>query len=129
MMAHLEDHIKRGNGGLPSETDFHSGNRINEQPISNQNKSSNNNIDVRNIVPKIKEPISAAAPEIMSYNRSSKRKVIQKVESAFVSNLTSQFQGHGAQMSWLESESKRTQNAHLQVANVASSKQKIIDDF
>ncbi|CBY24615.1 unnamed protein product [Oikopleura dioica] len=98
-MAHLEDHIKRGNGGLPSETDFHSGTRINEQP-SNQNKSSNNNIDIRNFVPKLIEPISAAAPETITYNRSSKRKVIQK--------------GHGAQMSWLESESKRTQNAHLQ---------------
>ncbi len=89
-MAHLEDHIKRGNGGLPSETDFHSGTRINEQP-SNQNKSSNNNIDIRNFVPKLIEPISAAAPETITYNRSSKRKVIQKVERDLLSNLTSQF--------------------------------------
>ena len=90
-MAHLEDHIKRGNGGLPSETDFHSGNRIIEQPTSNQNKSSNNNIDIRNIVPKLIEPISTAAPETMTYNRSSKRKVIQKVESDLLSNRTFRF--------------------------------------
>ena len=77
-MAHLEDHIKRGNGGLPSETDFHSGTRLNEQSTSNPNSSSNNNIDLSN-VPKLIEPISATAPEATAYNRCSKRKVIQKV--------------------------------------------------
>lgn len=79
-MAHLEDHIKRGNGGngLPSETDFHSGTRLNEQSTSNPNNSSNNNIGLSN-VPKLIEPISAAVPEATAYNRSSKRKVIQKV--------------------------------------------------
>lgn len=97
VMAHLEEHINRGNigipskEGLPSETDFLPG-RLSDQ--NNMNKSSNNNKPIG------KATSEESAEPLIDSNVSNRRKVIQK--------------GIGAQMSWLESESKRAQNSSLQ---------------